>query len=201
MSRIFLASRNPKKLGEMQRILAEHVPDVVVVGLDDVPAYDEPVEDEPTSRATRCSRRVRVRGDRAADRRRRQRPVRRRAQRDAGRALARAGRGRRRQRRAQQRAAARPALRRPRRAARRALHLRGRPVHPDGRELVVHGRMDGRIIREMRGSGGFGYDVLFVADEHADGASRPPSWTRSRRTGSRTGVGRCGSSLPRSPRG
>ena len=47
MSRIFLASRNPKKLGEMQRILAEHVPDVVVVGLDDVPAYDEPVEDEP----------------------------------------------------------------------------------------------------------------------------------------------------------
>ena len=28
--------------------------------------------------------------------------------------------------------------------------------------------MDGRIIREVRGSGGFGYDVLFVADEHAD---------------------------------
>jgi XTP/dITP diphosphohydrolase len=28
--------------------------------------------------------------------------------------------------------------------------------------------MDGRIIREVRGSGGFGYDVVFVADEHAD---------------------------------
>ena len=41
-------------------------------------------------------------------------------------------------------------------------------VHPAGRELVVEGRMDGRIIREVRGSGGFGYDVLFVADEHAD---------------------------------
>jgi XTP/dITP diphosphohydrolase len=24
--------------------------------------------------------------------------------------------------------------------------------------------MDGRIIREMRGSGGFGYDVVFVPD-------------------------------------
>ena len=26
--------------------------------------------------------------------------------------------------------------------------------------------MDGRIIREVRGSGGFGYDVVFVAAEH-----------------------------------
>ncbi|MGZ8745006.1 MAG: non-canonical purine NTP pyrophosphatase, partial [Nocardioides sp.] len=41
---------------------------------------------------------------------------------------------------------------------------------PGGREIVVHGRMPGRVIRAMRGSGGFGYDVLFVADEHlADG--------------------------------
>ena len=33
-------------------------------------------------------------------------------------------------------------------------------------ELVVEGRMAGRIIRETRGTGGFGYDVLFVADDH-----------------------------------
>ncbi|MBD3926561.1 non-canonical purine NTP pyrophosphatase [Nocardioides cavernae] len=39
-------------------------------------------------------------------------------------------------------------------------------VMPDGRERVVEGRMDGRIIREVRGSGGFGYDVVFVAVEH-----------------------------------
>ena len=26
--------------------------------------------------------------------------------------------------------------------------------------------MDGRVIRETRGAGGFGYDVLFVAAEH-----------------------------------
>ena len=48
MTRVFLASRNPKKLGEMRRILAEHMPGVEVVGLDDVTPYDEPVEDEPT---------------------------------------------------------------------------------------------------------------------------------------------------------
>ncbi len=46
--RVFLASRNAGKLEEMQRILAEHVPGVEVLGLDDVPAYDEPAETEPT---------------------------------------------------------------------------------------------------------------------------------------------------------
>ncbi len=45
--RIFLASRNAKKLAEMDRIVREHVPGVAVVGLDDVPAYEEPVEDAP----------------------------------------------------------------------------------------------------------------------------------------------------------
>src|SRR5688500_6369676 len=48
MTQVFLASRNAKKLEEMQRILAEHLGEVEVVGLDDVPAYDEPVEDGPT---------------------------------------------------------------------------------------------------------------------------------------------------------
>jgi XTP/dITP diphosphohydrolase len=37
--------------------------------------------------------------------------------------------------------------------------------HPDGTELVVEGTMPGRIIREQRGDNGFGYDVVFVADE------------------------------------
>ncbi len=48
MTRVFLASRNPKKLHEMQRILGEHLPDLEVVGLDDVAPYDEPAETEPT---------------------------------------------------------------------------------------------------------------------------------------------------------
>ncbi len=34
-------------------------------------------------------------------------------------------------------------------------------VLPDGRELVVEGRLDGVISTERRGSGGFGYDPIF----------------------------------------
>lgn len=33
---------------------------------------------------------------------------------------------------------------------------------PDGRERVVEGRMEGAITREPSGSGGFGYDPIFV---------------------------------------
>jgi XTP/dITP diphosphohydrolase len=40
-TRILLASRNPKKLAELRRILAPALPDVEVVGLDDVDRYDE----------------------------------------------------------------------------------------------------------------------------------------------------------------
>lgn len=48
MSQVFLASRNAKKIAEMRRILGEHVPDIEVLGLDDVAAYDEPAETEAT---------------------------------------------------------------------------------------------------------------------------------------------------------
>ncbi|MCC3763770.1 RdgB/HAM1 family non-canonical purine NTP pyrophosphatase [Glycomyces sp. TRM65418] len=37
-------------------------------------------------------------------------------------------------------------------------------VWPDGRELVVHGEMHGRIGREPKGDQGFGYDPLFTPD-------------------------------------
>ena len=46
-ARVFLASRNRKKLAEMQRILGRHLPGVQVLGLDDVAPYDEPAETEP----------------------------------------------------------------------------------------------------------------------------------------------------------
>jgi XTP/dITP diphosphohydrolase len=39
-------------------------------------------------------------------------------------------------------------------------------VLPDGREWTVHGEMRGRLIRSPRGTGGFGYDPIFVADGH-----------------------------------
>jgi XTP/dITP diphosphohydrolase len=38
-----------------------------------------------------------------------------------------------------------------------------------GGELETSGVMRGRVIRELRGDGGFGYDVLFVADDTPDG--------------------------------
>jgi XTP/dITP diphosphohydrolase len=45
---VFLASRNARKLAEMQRILGEAIPGIRVLGLDDVASYDEPAETEPT---------------------------------------------------------------------------------------------------------------------------------------------------------
>ena len=39
-------------------------------------------------------------------------------------------------------------------------------VWPDGRTLAVQGRVHGQIIREPRGSNGFGYDPVFVPSGH-----------------------------------
>lgn len=35
---------------------------------------------------------------------------------------------------------------------------------PDGRTWTVHGRMEGRLVRAPRGTNGFGYDPIFVAE-------------------------------------
>ena len=152
MTRVFLASRNAKKLAEMERILAEHLPGVEVLGLDDVPAYDEPVEDQPD-----------LRGQRAA-----QGPCRPRATglppspTTAASASTRstacraccppAGRVRpRRRRRATTRCCSPSSPTCRTSAAGRTSRARW-PLRPPGwRELVVHGRMDGRIVRELRG--------------------------------------------------
>jgi len=45
---VVLATRNPKKLAELRRILDEAGPGVTVLGLDEVPAYPEPAETERT---------------------------------------------------------------------------------------------------------------------------------------------------------
>ena len=173
MTRVFLASRNAKKLAEMERILRAHAPDIDVVGLDDVPAYDEPVEDQPTFEGNAL---IKARaGARAtglpslAD--------------DSGLCVdalngmpgvlsARwAGPPRDDKTGADERnnallLAQLEDVPDERRGAHFACAVAF--VQPDGQEIVVHGRMSGRVIRETRGSGGFGYDVLFVADEHAD---------------------------------
>jgi XTP/dITP diphosphohydrolase len=39
-------------------------------------------------------------------------------------------------------------------------------VEPGGSEQVVHGRCEGRLTHDPRGSGGFGYDPAFVPDDY-----------------------------------
>jgi XTP/dITP diphosphohydrolase len=164
---LLLASGNAKKLGEMQRILAERAPGVRVLGLGDVAPYDEPVEDQPTFEGNAL---LKARAGAAvsglptvAD--------------DSGLCVdalngmpgvlsARwSGPPKSDQRNNELLLAQLADVPDERRGAHFACAVA--LVHPDGRELVVEGRMDGRIIRETRGGGGFGYDVLFVADEHA----------------------------------
>ena len=48
MSKVLLASNNQKKLEELRRILEPIVPGIQVLGLADVTPYDEPAETEPT---------------------------------------------------------------------------------------------------------------------------------------------------------
>ena len=171
MTRIFVASRNAKKIAEMERILAPLVPGVQVLGLDDVEFYDEPVEDAPTFEGNAL---IKARAGFAAtglpsvaD--------------DSGLCvdalngmpgvLSARWSG-------QPKDDARNnALLLDQLAdvpdERRQAHFACAIafVHADGPEgeVVVEGRMDGRVIRELRGSGGFGYDVLFVASDTPDG--------------------------------
>jgi len=49
-------------------------------------------------------------------------------------------------------------------------------VLPDGREWTLDGVMRGRLIREPRGTGGFGYDPIFIAEgESLTNAELPPA--------------------------
>ncbi len=166
--RIFLASRNAKKIEEMERILAEHLPAVEVLGLDDVAAYDEPVEDQPTFEGNAL---VKARAGFAvtglptlAD--------------DSGLCVdalngmpgvlsARwAGPPKSDDRNNALLLAQLADVPDERRTAHFACAIAFvYPTADSAGELVVEGRMTGRVIRETRGSGGFGYDVLFEADE------------------------------------
>lgn len=169
MRELHLASRNAKKIAEMERILAEQLPGVRVLGLDRVVGYPEPVEDAPTFEGNAL---LKARAGAlatglpsVAD--------------DSGLCV--------------------EALNEmpgvlsarwsgPPKDDARNNRLLLDQLHdvPDERrsayfacavavvvpgpgepgELVVEGRMTGRVVRETRGTGGFGYDALFVADDH-----------------------------------
>ena len=177
---VFLASRNVKKIEEMRRILGEqlgadaspgHVPAVVVLGLDDVVAYAEPVEDQPSFEGNallKARAGLHATGlPSLAD--------------DSGLCVDALN--------------GMPGVLSARWSGpvpegstsqaderNNALLLdqladvpderRGAQFccavafcHPDGTEQVTHGVMRGRVIRELRGTNGFGYDVLFVPDD------------------------------------
>jgi XTP/dITP diphosphohydrolase len=168
MTRVFLASRNGKKIAEMQRILAEFVPDIEVIGVDQVPQYVEPVENEPTfagNALLKARTGVLVSGlPSLAD--------------DSGLCvdalngmpgvLSARWAGRAKDDRANNELLLDQIHDVPdeRRGAHFTCAVAFCIPRPEGglSEHVVHGRMDGNIIREMRGSGGFGYDVVFVSE-------------------------------------
>jgi XTP/dITP diphosphohydrolase len=163
--RVLVASRNPKKVEEMQRILCQHLTSIEVVGLDAVEEYDEPVEDEPTfvgNALLKARAGVAATGlPTIAD--------------DSGLCVdalngmpgvlsARwSGRPKSDERNNQLLLDQLLDVPDERRGAYFTCAVAF--VVPDGEELVVEGRMDGRVIREVRGDGGFGYDVLFEADD------------------------------------
>lgn len=161
---MLVASRNPKKVEELHRILAPLVPGIEVLGLADVSGYDEPAETEATFEGNallKARAAVVATGlPSVAD--------------DSGLCvdalngmpgvLSARWAGPARDDLANNRLVLDQLADVPedRRGARfrcaMALCL------PDGTETVEFGEMTGAVIREMRGAGGFGYDVIFVPD-------------------------------------
>ena len=166
---VFLASRNAKKLDEMQRILGAALPDLTVLGLDDVVEYAEPVEDEPDFEGNALLK-ARA-GHRAtglptlAD--------------DSGLCVdalngmpgvlsARwSGKPRSDDRNNQLLLEQLADVPDERRGAEFRCAVAFVHAGADGElvEQVVDGVMRGRVVREQRGDGGFGYDVVFVPDD------------------------------------
>jgi XTP/dITP diphosphohydrolase len=179
MTRVVLATRNERKLVEIRRILQPSVPDIEVLGLDDVNEYDEPAETEPTFEGNaliKAHAAVLATGlPSLAD--------------DSGLCVD-ALNGMPGVLSARWSGTAKDDLANNelllaqltdvpderRAAAFRCAVAFAYPVGAGGvNEHVAHGVMPGRVIREMRGSGGFGYDVLFVANGHDKTSAELPA--------------------------
>ena len=163
MAQLLLASRNAKKLTELRRILAPRLPDLEVLGLDDVPAYPEVPESGATFEDNALIKaregQLRTGLPTVAD--------------DSGLAVDALN--------------GMPGVFSARWSGRHGddeanlqlvlAQLADVPderlgaafvcsvAYVDGtREFVAGGRMPGRLIREKRGANGFGYDPIFVPD-------------------------------------
>ena len=163
--RVLLASNNAKKLAELRRIVEPLVPSLTVLGLGEVPAYPEPVEDEPSfagNALLKARAAVAATGlPSLAD--------------DSGlcidalngmpgvlsarwSGLTGPGKDRANNALVLHQLADVPEVRRTARfVCAVALCL------PDGTEIVEHGEMAGRVLFAEDGEGGFGYDPLFAA--------------------------------------
>jgi XTP/dITP diphosphohydrolase len=161
---VLLATRNPHKLAELRRILADLQPDLRVIGLDDAAPYDEVPETAATF-ADNALTKARV-GALAtglitvAD--------------DSGLAvdalngmpgvLSARWSGRHGDDAANLRLLLDQIVDVPdgRRGA--AFVCAAALATPSGGQVVVEGQMPGRLVRQPRGHNGFGYDPIFVAD-------------------------------------
>jgi XTP/dITP diphosphohydrolase len=163
--RILLASRNAKKLAELRRILDPALPDVEVIGLDDVEQYPEVPEsgatfaDNALIKAREGHRRTGL--PTVAD--------------DSGLAVdalngmpgvlsARWAGGH-----GDDEANLRLVLDQVRDVPDERLgaaFLCAVAYVDDAGEILTEGRMPGHLVREPRGANGFGYDPIFVADGH-----------------------------------
>ncbi len=174
-SPVLLASRNRKKLEELRRILAVAAPQIEVLGLDDTTPYDEPAETEPTfdgNALLKARAAVAATGLPAlAD--------------DSGLCVDALN--------------GMPGVLSARWAGvakddaanntllleqladvpdqRRGAQFRCAVAlcRPDGGEDVVFAEMRGTIIREQRGAGGFGYDVVFVPEGETRTSAQMPA--------------------------
>jgi XTP/dITP diphosphohydrolase len=163
VTQVLLATRNVKKLAELRRILAPLL-DVEVVGLDDVPDYDEIPETGATFaenallKAREGAKRTGVLT--VAD--------------DSGLAvdalngmpgvLSARWAGKSKDDNANLQLVLEQLADTPDERLGATFVCAAALVTPAGAENVVDGRMPGRLVREPRGTNGFGYDPIFVAD-------------------------------------
>ena len=175
MTQVLLATRNVKKLAELRRIL-DQLLDVEVVGLDDVPYYDELPETGATF-AENALLKAREGAKRTglltvAD--------------DSGLAvdalngmpgvLSARWAGKSKDDNANLQLVLEQLADTPDERLGATFVCAAALVTPAGAENVVEGRMPGRLVREPRGTNGFGYDPIFVADgEHVTNGELPPS--------------------------
>ena len=162
LTRVVLASRNAKKIAELRRILAAAVPQIEVVGLDEVPPYPETVEDGATfaqNALLKAREAAHVSGLPAiAD--------------DSGitvdalngmpGVLSARWAGRPKSDERNLRLVLEQVADVPDTRLGAAFVCAAALVLPSGEEHVVEGRMEGSLVREPRGTNGFGYDPIFL---------------------------------------